>query len=62
MQGRQLMEGRHAVDVYDKTISIFCSPRPVHKSSFCHCKTQFYAGIDIVKCAFYWMIDFQSNC
>ena len=56
------MKGRHAVDVYDKTISIaFLFPRSVHKSSFCRCKTHFYVGIDIVKCAFYWMIDFQSN-
>ena len=56
--------GHLAVDVYDKTNSIaglFVLPRSVHKSSFCHCKTHFYAGIDIVKCAFYWMIDFQSK-
>ena len=56
--------GHLAVDVYDKTNSIaglFVLPRSVHKSSFCHCKTHFYAGIDIVKCAFYWMIDFQSR-
>ena len=60
----QLMKWNFTSDVYDKTMNIalvFVTAGSVHKSSFCHCKTPFYVGIDIVKCAFYWMIDFQSK-
>jgi hypothetical protein len=59
----QLMERNFTVDVYDKTMNIvlvFVTAASVHKSSFCHCKTLFYVGIDVVKCAFYWIIDIQS--